>query len=134
MKAGAKKRIGSKISFQDGDKFENIKAPERNLKGEEYNCDADKCSLHFHSFTDRSDKLDMFSQNAAVGIVIGVGNVGSDLAPYEKCNTFISRDAGKTFVEVAEHAHMFELGNRGSTVIMVNDEAPTDVVKYVNER
>ena len=31
--------------------------------------------------------------------------------------------------EVAEHAHMFEIGNRGGTIIMMNDEEPSDHIK-----
>jgi hypothetical protein len=61
---------------------------------------------------------------------MGVGSMGDHLLDYNDCQTFVSRDAGESWRKVAEDAHMFELGNRGSILLLVNDEGPTDIIKY----
>lgn len=57
---------------------------------------------------------------------MAVGNVGESLAPYTESNTFLSRDAGFTWEEVHKDAHLWEFGDSGSILVMVNDEEPTD--------
>jgi hypothetical protein len=59
-----------------------------------------------------------------------VGNVGESLAPYTESNTFLSRDAGFTWEEVHKDAHMWEFGDSGSILVMVNDEGPTRFVLF----
>ncbi|KAG5643933.1 vacuolar protein sorting/targeting protein PEP1 [Asterophora parasitica] len=57
---------------------------------------------------------------------MAVGNVGESLAPYKDSDTFLSRDAGFTWEEVHKDAHLWEFGDSGSILVMVNDEEPTD--------
>ena len=61
---------------------------------------------------------------------MAVGNVGTKLAPYEESDTFLSRDAGFTWEEVHKDAHLWEFGDSGSILVMVNDEQATDHVMY----
>jgi hypothetical protein len=62
--------------------------------------------------------------------MLGVGNVGSSLAPYKDSDTFLTRDAGFTWEEVHKDAHMWEFGDSGSIIVIVNDEEPVDHVQY----
>ncbi len=62
--------------------------------------------------------------------MLGVGNVGESLAPYKDSDTFLTRDAGFTWEEVHKDAHMWEFGDSGSVIIIVNDEEPVDHVQY----
>jgi len=64
---------------------------------------------------------------------MAVGNVGEKLLPYKKSDTFLSRDAGFTWEEVAKDAHMWEFGDSGSIIVMVNDEEPTDHLLYTTD-
>lgn len=61
---------------------------------------------------------------------MAVGNVGTKLAPYTESDTFLSRDAGFTWEEVHKDAHLWEFGDSGSVLVMVNDEEATDHVMY----
>lgn len=61
---------------------------------------------------------------------MAVGNVGESLAPYTDSNTYLSRDAGFTWEEVHKDAHMWEFGDSGSILVMVNDEGPTRLVLF----
>lgn len=61
---------------------------------------------------------------------MAVGNVGESLAPYTESDTFLSRDAGFTWEEVHKDAHLWEFGDSGSILVMVNDEEPTDHVLF----
>jgi len=62
--------------------------------------------------------------------MLGVGNVGESLAPYKESDTFLTRDAGFTWQEVHKDAHMWEFGDSGSIIVIVNDEEPVDHVQY----
>ncbi len=61
---------------------------------------------------------------------MAVGNVGETLKPYKECDTFLSRDAGFTWEEIHKDAHMWEFGDSGSILVIVNDEGPTDHVLF----
>ncbi len=64
---------------------------------------------------------------------MAVGNVGENLAPYDESDTFLSRDAGFTWEEVHKDAHLWEFGDSGSILVMVNDEQPTDYVLFTTD-
>lgn len=65
---------------------------------------------------------------------MAVGSVSEYLAPYKDSDTFLTRDGGFTWEEVHKDAHLFEYGDSGSVIVMVNDEEATDHVLYtVNE-
>jgi len=61
---------------------------------------------------------------------MAVGNVGEKLLPYVESDTFLSRDGGFTWEEIHKDAHLWEFGDSGSILVMVNDEEPTDHVLF----
>lgn len=65
--------------------------------------------------------------------MLAVGNVGESLAPYKESDTFLTRNAGFTWEEVHKDAHMWEFGDSGSIIVIVNDEEPTDHVQYTTD-
>ncbi|CAG8603055.1 13656_t:CDS:2 [Racocetra fulgida] len=64
--------------------------------------------------------------SSAVGLMIGVGNVGDYLSPYSDGNTFLTRDGGVTWTEVKKGAYMYGFGAQGSILVLVDDETPTN--------
>lgn len=64
---------------------------------------------------------------------MAVGNVGENLAPYAQSDTFLSRDAGFSWEEVHKDAHLWEFGDSGSILVMVNDEEATDHVLFTTD-
>jgi hypothetical protein len=83
-----------------------------------------------HGYTERFDPRATFSSPSVVGLIMAVGNVGEKLAPYDESDTFLSRDAGFTWEEVHKDAHLWEFGDSGSILVMVNDEQPTDYILF----
>ena len=62
--------------------------------------------------------------------MLAVGNVGEQLAPYTESDIFLTRDGGFTWEEVHKDAHMWEFGDSGSVIVLVNDEEATDHVIF----
>jgi hypothetical protein len=62
--------------------------------------------------------------------MLAVGNVGEQLAPYTDSDIFLTRDGGFTWEEIHKDAHMWEFGDSGSVLVLVNDDEATDHVLY----
>ncbi|KAJ3337444.1 vacuolar protein sorting/targeting protein PEP1 [Gonapodya sp. JEL0774] len=124
--AGQPKEIRTLISFDDGGSWTTLTPPAVGSDGTKYDCPG--CLLNLHSYTERHDPRNQFSSTSAVGLMLAVGNVGPHLTKYNDGNTFLTRDAGKTWVEVHKDAHMYKFGDHGAIIILVNDEEPTDRV------
>lgn len=105
------------------------------------------CSLQIHGYTERRDPKATYSSPSAIGVsrlisflgmqrltqsqlMLAVGNVGESLAPYTESDIFLTRDGGFTWEEVHKDAHMWEFGDSGSILVLVNDEEPTDHVIF----
>ena len=86
-----------------------------------------------HGYTERFDARATYSSPSVVGVVMAVGNVGEVLAPYTESDTFLSRDGGFTWEEVHKDAHLWEFGDSGSIIVIVNDEEPTDHVLFTTD-
>jgi Sortilin, neurotensin receptor 3,/Sortilin, neurotensin receptor 3, C-terminal len=65
--------------------------------------------------------------------MMGVGNVGESLAGYTDSDIFLSRDGGFTWEEVHKDAHLWEFGDSGSLIVIVNDEEPTDHLMFTTD-
>ncbi|TFK24535.1 vacuolar protein sorting/targeting protein 10 [Coprinopsis marcescibilis] len=127
------KKLRTMITHNDGSTWKTLTPPRRDVFGKEYACNSVKCSLHLHGYTERRDPRATFSSPATVGVIMGVGNVGESLAEYDDSDTFISRDGGFTWEEVHKDAHMWEYGDSGSIIIIVNDEEPTDRLLFTTD-
>jgi hypothetical protein len=102
------------------------------MHGKNIGCDTsdlNACSLHLYSVTQPHNYGRVFSSTAP-GFVMGVGNVGPHLLPYEECDTFLSLDAGLTWRQVYRNAHKYEFGDQGSVIVMVPDEESTNHIMY----
>ncbi|KAK1231898.1 vacuolar protein sorting/targeting protein PEP1 [Marasmius sp. AFHP31] len=124
------KALQTRITHNDGGTWKPLKAPELDSLGQKYECDDASCHLQLHGYTDRRDARATFSSPSIVGLIMAVGNVGSKLLPYKQCDTFLSRDGGFTWREVRKDAHLWEFGDSGGVLVMVNDEEATDIVLY----
>lgn len=137
-KEGAKKKLKSMITHNDGAEWALIPPPELDALGQKYSCVSqavkanEKCSLHIHSYTERYDKAATFSSPSSVGLMMGVGNVGEYLARKddESTDTFITRDGGITWFSVKRGSYMWEYGDQGSIIVIVEESKPTRVIFY----
>ncbi|CAJ0872512.1 7336_t:CDS:10 [Entrophospora sp. SA101] len=125
---GNNKKLKSKITFNDGNTWSFLNPPKEDANGRKYECN--DCNLHLHSYTERRDPRDAFSSSTAVGLMMGVGNVGDYLTPYSEGNTYLTNDAGFTWREVKKGAYMYEFGDQGAIIVIMDDKSPTDHVLY----
>jgi hypothetical protein len=120
----APKRLASRITFNDGRSWGPLRAPATDVEGMPIGCDisdVDTCSLHLH-FVPVQHHLGRGFSGSAPGLVIGVGSVGAALRPYAECDTFLSSDAGKTWIMVRRDAHIHAFGDQGNIIVAAKDE------------
>ena len=111
----AEKNIYSQISFDDGRSFQALKVKDK--------------KLHLHSVTDARQGGRIFS-SPAPGIVMGVGNTGKFLRDYEDGDLYVSDDAGVTWSQALEGAHLYEFGNQGAVIVAIDDEDATSILQW----
>ncbi|KAJ7873145.1 hypothetical protein B0H14DRAFT_3106889 [Mycena olivaceomarginata] len=89
---------------------------------------AETCSLHLYP---RSDSR-MYSKtsSASPGVIVGVGSVGPVHIPYKESDTFLSTDGGSTWAKLSEGAFIYEFGDAGSILVMINAEHPVSKLQY----
>jgi len=129
---GALKKLKTMITHDDGSDWAYLPPPEKNLDGKSFCSGAklDECSLHLHGYTERADPRDTYSSPSAVGLMIGVGNVGKFLGEYNEGDTFLTKDGGITWKHVMKGTYMWEYGDQGSIIVLVEKDAPTNTFMY----
>lgn len=106
--------VRTEISFDDG----------RTWRSLQYN----KKDLHLHSVTEQKNIGRVFS-SPAPGIVMGNGNTGKYLKPRKDSDTYISDDAGLTWIDALDGPHLYEMGDSGSILVAIEDK-PTDEISW----
>lgn len=129
------KNLQTLISHNDGSEWDKLVPPTIDSEGIKYPCTGqslNKCALHLHGFTERADYRDTFSSGSATGFLIGVGNVGEFLTPMDDPSTatFLSTDGGVTWKEIKKGVYMWEYGDQGTILVLVNAVENTDVLYY----
>ena len=130
---GAAKKLKTLITHNDGAQWAPLLAPRKDADGHDYGCDpsdTNRCSLHLHSYTERTDPRATFSSPSAIGLMMGVGNVGEQLTRKGDADTFITQDGGVTWISVMKGTYMWEYGDQGSIIVIVEEEVPTTSVFY----
>lgn len=132
LDSGERKKLKSKITFNDGSDWSYIQPPKKDSEGKVYSCgkSLEKCSLHLHSYSERVDVRDTYSSGSALGMLIGVGNVGEFLLPQDECSTFFSSDGGETWTEIKKGAYQWEYGDHGGILVLVPENVATDTLTY----
>ena len=122
------KELTTFMSFDNGRSWSLLPPPLLDSNGKKYSCSPSKegagdpsCALHLHSVTTTKNVGKVFSVSTAPGTIIGVGNVGPSLLPYQESDTFISHDSGVSWTELRKGPHKFENVNFGSILVLVPD-------------
>jgi hypothetical protein len=129
---GAKKKKQTRITHNDGAEWEFIKPPTRDSDDKDWSCTGSgaECALHIHGYTERADPREMYSSPTAVGLMLGVGNVGSELGPVGEASTFMTTDAGISWKEIKKGSYAWEFGDQGSVIVIVRRGEDVDHVYY----
>jgi len=129
---GGRKKLKSMITHDDGSDWTYLPPPDKDRDGKSF-CNGTAlatCSLHLHGYTERSDPRDTYSSPSAVGLMVGVGNVGEFLGEYNEGDTFLTRDGGLTWKHIMKGTYMWEYGDQGSIIVLVQKDTPTNDVLY----
>ncbi|KAI9847205.1 MAG: vacuolar protein sorting/targeting protein PEP1 [Sclerophora amabilis] len=136
-KVGKTKNIKTMITHNDGAEWEYLDPPAKDAEDKDWGCSTSSksCSLHLHGYTERRDPRDTFSSPSAIGMMMGVGNVGELLGTYNEGDTFLTRDGGITWKSVKKGQYQWEYGDQGSIIVIVAESteanlAPTNIVLY----
>lgn len=62
--------------------------------------------------------------------LLNSGNVGT-FVDKDHPNTYLSRDAGQTWIQIAKNANNFEIANHGAITLLVADSQLTAELKFV---
>lgn len=117
-----KDKIRTYITHNRGSSWEVIRAPETDLKGKPTNCfSEDGCSLNLNMYSLNENRFaPPYSQETAVGVVMAVGNPGKALdieSGIGKKGTYLSRDGGFSWSEVAKIPLIYEFGDHGGLLV-----------------
>ncbi|CAE7505032.1 VPS10 [Symbiodinium microadriaticum] len=123
--------IRSRISFDAGGNWLPLRPPGKDSSGGNISCQPGLCALHLHDATFQDKFVPFYSYDKAVGIIMGVGNVGPQLSfEPQDANTYLSRDGGYLWQEVKKGVHIYEFGNHGAVLVMADILAATDEIIY----
>ncbi|KAI7866898.1 hypothetical protein BDF14DRAFT_1808956 [Spinellus fusiger] len=132
LASGSPKALVSMKTADAGAHWHPLDPPSKDSNGKAFDCQGKDCHLNLHSYSERRNVRDLFSASNAVGLMVGVGNVGRSLSEYRGGDMFLTRDAGKTWTEVYKRAHIWEFADQGALLILADDEQPTHVVRYTS--
>ncbi|KAF2858043.1 glycosyl hydrolase [Piedraia hortae CBS 480.64] len=110
----AVKKLKTKISFDDGRTWHAM--------------GGDDGPLHLHSVTNQVNLGRMFS-SPAPGIIMGVGNRGKHLTPYEEGDLHVSDDAGWSWRKALSGPHLYEFGDQGAVLVAIK-HGETDAIHW----
>mmetsp|Transcript_21815 Transcript_21815/g.42918 ORF Transcript_21815/g.42918 Transcript_21815/m.42918 type:complete len:970 (+) Transcript_21815:328-3237(+) len=122
-------QVRSVISFDRGGEWSLLRAPVQDAAGKPITCDTLDCGLHLHGHAAQFSPI--YSSPAAVGIIMGVGNVGTHLSERSgEESTYLSSDGGLTWKEIRKGSHIYEIGAHGGLILMARDDVPTKTLLY----
>ncbi|KAL1861712.1 vacuolar protein sorting/targeting protein PEP1 [Diaporthe australafricana] len=115
----ADKKVISEISHDDGRTFDFVQTHDAGDR------------IHLHSVTQLTNVGRVFS-SPAPGLVMGLGNPGDYLKPFEDCSLYISDDAGMHWLQGPKGPHKYEFGDQGNLLVAIHDSKKADVgeIKY----
>jgi len=94
----------------------------------------DGCSLHFNIYNRLGDAYHAppYSSENAVGIIMAVGNEGKVLKKNrgDKKSTYLSRDGGVRFTQIAKVPLIYEFGDHGGILVAAANTEATTQIRY----
>ncbi|KKO98070.1 hypothetical protein THAR02_09827 [Trichoderma harzianum] len=127
------KDLQTKISHNDGSEWGFLAPPAKDVDGKAYPCSSSKgdesCALHLHHYTERDDKRKTFAAATAVGLIFGIGNVGSKLGEIKNADTFMSTDGGVSWKNVKKGSWSWQYGDQGSIIVLAQRYTRNNPVK-----
>ncbi|KAK9455647.1 hypothetical protein V1511DRAFT_306532 [Dipodascopsis uninucleata] len=130
---GGSKKLKSMASFNGGGNWNYLTPPSTDSEGKPTcaGSNLEQCSLNLHGYTERVDVRDTYSSASAIGMMIGVGDVGPYITSSRSDgNTYLTSDGGVTWKEIHKGRYMWEYGDQGSIIVLVAENVPTNSILY----
>jgi len=132
---GFRDNIKTYITHNKGAFWELVRAPDVDMKGKATKCYLeDGCSLHFNIYNRLGDSYHAppYSSENAVGVIMAVGNTGKILKKNrgDKKNTYLSRDGGLKWTEIAKVPLIYEFGDHGGILVAAANTEATTQIRY----
>lgn len=129
-------KVGTRITFDKGGVWYPIDAPEKDSLGVKVRCKeklhSGRCPLNLHGIPSRFISQ-IHSHQKTAGIIMAVGNVGPALSDFE-INTYLSRDAGVTWIEIQKGSYTYEITDNGGLLAIAKvGEQTTDLLYSLNQ-
>lgn len=130
------KHIKTFITFNNGGTWNRIPMPKLNFKGENNTCQNNDCFLNLYGHTIIYNNIQSFySPKNTLGIIISNGSIGEfldlslpNIENNNEINVYLSNNGGKTFQEIRQGAHIYEIGKNGSVIIMARANIKTNKI------
>ncbi|KAF7373252.1 Sortilin [Mycena sanguinolenta] len=119
---GAEKQLRTLISYDGARSWGPIPAPADSC------IDGSACSLHLYPRP--SSPLYTKASSASPGVIVAVGSAGAALKAYKESDTFLSTNGGEAWTKLADGAFIYEFGDAGSILVMINAEYPVSELQY----
>jgi len=124
-------------TFNDGSRWFNLPAPEKDANGITLNCNRPHCSLNLHGNrwlgTDYAS-LEFgytYTVESAPGMMIATGNHGARLSTARTdANTYFTNDGGNSWTELKKGLWMPEIGDHGSIIVLATKEQDTNEILF----
>jgi len=123
------------ITFDNGNKWERLKAPKFDYQGRQINC-TKNCYINLFGESARygisgENYGSFLSVPEAVGLVIGTGNVGQFLSTDpDSTYTYITRDGGLSWFEIFKGSTVYDYGDHGGILLLAQSSVPTTTIWY----
>ena len=97
------------VTFNKGGKWQSVTPPDTDSHGKSIRCRSSLgCSLHFHAASTQQRIAPLYSFASSPGLIIANGNIGPFLDTNPAVtNTYLSRDGGKSWMEIAKGPHVY---------------------------
>lgn len=119
----AQKYIKTYITFDNGGIWHTITPPDPSICKKE-------CSLNLNVRTFK-EYGPIYSKDNSLGLVIATGNIGEYLQQRkDEINTYLSRDGGYSWEEIAKGSHIYEFGDHGGLILMAENTKLVKTLKY----
>jgi len=127
-------KIKTYITHNMGATWNLIRAPKEDMRGKPTGCYLeDGCSLHLNMYYENHQIIaPPYAQKTALGLVMAVGNLGQklELERGARKSTWISRDGGVDWTEVAKVPLIYEFGDHGGLIVASPNVHSTTTIRY----
>uniref|UniRef100_A0A8C2P1D2 VPS10 domain-containing receptor SorCS2 n=1 Tax=Capra hircus TaxID=9925 RepID=A0A8C2P1D2_CAPHI len=121
-----------KVNGKVGRDWDYLRPPSTDMNGKPTNCKPPDCHLHLHLRWADNPYVSgtVHTRDSAPGLVMGAGNLGSQLVEYKE-EMYITSDCGHTWRQVFEEEHHILYLDHGGVIVAIKDTSiPLKILKF----